>query len=644
MGLRDSTTAEASPGFRWAWLLLLACAALLAAPAPAADTQPYRVEFAPTGNDALDSTLKATSQLEALRESAPVDPFGLLARARADIDRLKTVLESFGYYQGSVAVTVNGTPLDEPGLGNTLTALPNGSEARCKLSFGLGPLYHLGRIDIDGSLPEAARNSLQLSPGAPAIASDVLAGGARVLTTLQNDGYAFAKVDPPIAYEDPDNRVLNLTFKVEPGPKVAIGDIRITGLKRVHESFVRRRLLLHTGDPYSAAGVEKARSDLLAAGVFSTVVVRLGNAPDEQGRVPVTLRLQERLKHSFSFSAAYSTDLGGSGGVTWTDRNFRGNAEQLDVRANLINIGGNATQGLGYDTGVKYILPDFGHRDQSLQFAIGAIKQNLQAYDQEALTSGVTLSRKLSSLWTATAGVSAVHETITQETSTCGQQKNTCVYTLLAFPVGALYDSTNLASPLLDPTHGLRASFSLTPTLSYGTTNATFLLSQVSASTYFDLEGLLRTEPGRSVLALRGIAGIASGATQLDLPPDQRFYAGGSGTVRGFRYQSIGPVLKDQNNNPTANPPIPAGGTSMTAVNVEYRQRWGRSLGFALFADAGEVSDGVSAVSGKYRIGAGAGARLYTPLGPLRFDVAVPVNRQPEDDAFEFYIGIGQAF
>ena len=166
----------------------------------------------------------------------------------------------------------------------------------------------------------------------------------------------------------------------------------------------------------------------------------------------------------------------------------------------------------------------------------------------------------------------------------------------------------------------------------------------MSASTYFDLDRLLGTEAGRSVLAIRGIAGVATGATKLDLPPDQRFYAGGSGTVRGFRYQSIGPVLKDQNNNPTANPPIPAGGTSMTAVNVEYRQRWGRSLGFALFADAGEVSDGVSAVSGKYRIGAGAGARLYTPLGPLRFDVAVPVNRQPEDDAFEFYIGIGQAF
>jgi translocation and assembly module TamA len=625
-------------------VLLLACAVLIAGRANAADTQPYRVDFAPTGNDALDSTLKATSQLEALRTSAPVDPFGLLARARADINRLQTVLESFGYYQGSIAVTINGTPLDEPGLGNTLTALPNGSEARCKLSFELGPLYHLGRIDIDGSLPDKARNSLQLSSGAPAIASDVLAGGARVLTTLQNDGYAFAKVDPPIAYEDPDNRVLNLTFHVETGPQVAIGDIGITGLKRVHESFVRRRLLLHTGEPYSAAAVEKARADLLATGVFSTVVVRLGNEPDEEGRVPVTLRLQERLRHSFSLSAAYSTDLGGSGGVTWTDRNFRGNAEQLDIKANIINIGGNATQGLGYDTGIKYILPDVGHRDQSLQFAIGAIKQNLQAYDQEALTSGVTLSRKLSSLWTATAGVSAVHETITQETSTCGAQQNVCVYTLLAFPIAALYDSTNLASPLLDPTHGIRASFSLTPTLSYGTTNATFLIKQVSASTYFDLDRLLGTEAGRSVLAIRGIAGVATGATKLDLPPDQRFYAGGSGTVRGFRYQSIGPVLKDQNNNPTANPPIPAGGTSMTAVNVEYRQRWGRSLGFALFADAGEVSDGVSAVSGKYRIGAGAGARLYTPLGPLRFDVAVPVNRQPEDDAFEFYIGIGQAF
>src|SRR6202030_534805 len=138
---------------------------------------------------------------------------------------------------------------------------------------------------IDGSIPDSARGMLALSSGAPAIASDVLAAGARLLTALENQGYAFARVDPPVAHEDPDKHVLNLSFHVVTGPPVQIGEIRFEGLKRVHERLVRRRLLLYTGQPYSAVAVEKARKDLLTLGVFAAASVRLGDAPDSLGRV-----------------------------------------------------------------------------------------------------------------------------------------------------------------------------------------------------------------------------------------------------------------------------------------------------------------------------------------------------------------------
>jgi translocation and assembly module TamA len=646
----------------------------------AADPQPYRVDLAPTGNGALDATLKATSQLVALRTKTPVGPFGLIARARADAPRLQTVLESYGYYQGSVALTIDGASLDEPSLGDNLSALPKGKDALCKVSFNLGPLYHLGRIEIEGAVPDFARGSLGLNPGAPAVATDVLAGGARLLTALENRGYAFAKVDAPVAYEDPDRRVLNVSFHVTTGPAVRIGEIRFEGLRRVHERLVRRRLLLHTGDPYSAIEVEKARKDLLTLGVFSAASVRLGNGPDAEGRAPITFLMSERKRHAVNLSAGYSSDLGGSTGVSWTDRNFRGNAEQLNLSATVINLGGTATKGVGYDTEAKYIIPEFAHRDQQLQFALGAIKQYLQAYDQNAETSGVTLSRKLSTVWSASIGVSAVHETITQE-------GNTHVYTLFALPVGVLYDSTDLASPLLDPTHGLRGSLSLAPTLSRGQPNATFFVTQASITKYLDFSRLLRAAPGRSVLALRAIAASAIGAKSVvenveenttetvngrqttvpvtvpvsvpDLPPDQRFYAGGSGTVRGYRYQSVGPQFPDGN---------PVGGTAMTAVNVEFRQRIAESFGAVVFADAGEVTDKLSTFSGLihgkrcsaatplegtasaqgtptcYTVGVGVGARYYSPIGAIRLDFAVPTFRRSNDDRFEIYIGLGQAF
>ena len=617
----------------------------LASSARAADPQAYQVDLASVGNDDINQTLKATSDLLSLRTSAPVSPFGLIARARSDTDRLKTALESFGYYESHVTININGLPLTDPSLGEALTALPQGSSARVAVSFSLGTLYHLRRIDIDGEVPPPinARQTLGLSSGQPAVAATVLAGGAHLLSAMQEQGYAFAQVDAPVAYEAADAPVLDVSFHVVAGAKVRIGEIHVEGLQRVHESLVRRRLLLHSGEIYKPSAIEAARHDLLGMNVFSQVSVQVGSKADESGDVPITFKLRERLRHSINLSAAYSSDLGGSGGVTWTDRNVFGNAEQLSVTANLTNLGGSDTTGTGYDTGVKYTIPDFLHRDQSLQFAVTAIKQQLQAYDQTAQTASVTLSRKLSSVWTVSAGLSATDETILQVINALPDSSGVIVpvsakfdYTLLAVPFKVIYDSTNLPTALEDPRHGFRGSLTLTPTLAIGHPNATFLISTLSIATYFDLNNLLPIAPGRSVLAARALAGVAEGAGELSLPPDQRFYAGGTSTIRGYGYQLVGPMFPNTDN--------PTGGTAITTGGLEFRQRLYTNWGFVAFVDAGQVSASLKPLPDDIRVGAGAGVRYYTPIGPIRFDLAVPVDRRAGEDSFEVYIGLGQAF
>jgi translocation and assembly module TamA len=198
------------------------------------------------------------------------------------------------------------------------------------------------------------------------------------------------------------------------------------------------------------------------------------------------------------------------------------------------------------------------------------------------------------------------------------------------------YDSTNLASPLEDPRRGIRTSLSITPTLALGHPNARFLITQIKAAAYFDLNHLLPTDPGRTVLAARALAGLAEGAGELSLPPDQRFYAGGSGTIRGYAYQSVGPKFTGTT--------IPIGGTAITAGSVELRQRFGANFGAAVFVDAGQVSASLRTVPGEFRIGTGAGVRYFTPIGPIRLDVAVPTQRRAGEALFEIYIGLGQAF
>ncbi len=581
----------------------------------------------------MDATLKATSDLQSLRRSAPVSPFGLIARARSDVDRLKTALESFGYYQSTVAIKINGTMVNNPGLADVLNALPKGNDAVVEISITLGPLYRLRRIDVEGDLPDEVRNALGLTGGQPAVAADVLAGGMRMLTALQDRGYAFAAVDPPVAYEAADAPALDVSFKVVMGPKVNIGTIQFDGLRRMHESLLRSRLMLSTGDAYSASAIERARRALLGLGVFNQVSLDVGGAVDESGGVPVTFKVRERPRHAISVSGAYSSDLGGSGGVTWTDRNVAGNAEQLTLKASVINLGGgSATTGIGYDTSAQYLMRDFGRRDQSLQFAVGALKQSLQAYDQTARTTGVTLTRKISRAWSASVGGATTNEQVTQNLKHYN-------YTLFALPMSVAFDSTQLASPLEDPRRGVRASLGVTPTLALGRPHATFIISQAKAAGYFDLEHLLPTEPGRTVLAARVLAGRAQGAGETSLPPDQRFYAGGSGTIRGYRYQSVGPLFTQ---GPAAG--LPIGGTAISAGSLELRQRFGGNFGAAIFVDAGRVSASVRAVATGFRTGAGGGVRYFTPIGPIRVDVAVPTPRRARDDAFEVYIGLGQAF
>ena len=603
----------------------------------------------------VEATLSASSDLVSLRTTAPVSPLGLILRARGDTVRLKTVLESYGYYQSEVTATINGAALGSTDLADKLVALPAGRDAQVVVSFVPGPLYRIGKVTLEGDLPQALRARLDLRTGQPAVAADVLDAGARLLTALQDQGFAFAKVDAPVAYELPDTHELDVTFHVQAGAITRIGAIAVTGLQRTKLSAVLSRLGLHRGDQYSAQALDKARRNLLAMGVFGTVEVRLAAQADADGSVPVTFGVTERKLHAVTLNAAYSTDLGASGGVTWTDRNVFGHGEQLNLSASMINLNGSATTGIGYDTGAKLTLPAFLRPAQNLDVSLDAIQQSLLTYNQTAQTAAITLTRTLSKVWSASAGFSTKEETIYQPQEQfvpANLGKTTFYYTLFALPLSLRYDSTDLSSPLLDPTHGLRAALTVSPTLSLGPPNATFVISQIRASAYFDLNELSWTAPGRTVIAVRGLSGYAQGASVTDLPPDQRFYAGGSETVRGFRFQSVGPQFSDT--APADAPQIiganfseqtPVGGVAVDAGSIELRQRVGTHYGFAVFADAGRIGETALPFSGKYAIGFGTGVRYYTPIGPLRLDFAVPLHlTAPTADHFEIYVGLGQSF
>ncbi len=601
----------------------------------AADPQPYTVTFNDTGNAALDQALEDSSTLASLNQSAPVGPFALVARAQKDLERFAIALDSFGFYKGKAQVRIAGRALDDPGLYDFLVRAPANPPVQVAVAVEPGPLFHLRKIEIKGTVPDRLGSGLGLKPGAPALAADVLAARERLLEALLDDGHALAKVDEPVAILVPEADALDVSFQTEAGPVATLGEISLHGLDGVNASYVRRRLLLFYGDQFNPKAIEKARQDLASTGVFSSVRVRPAEQLDGQGRLPVDFEFTERPKRVVNIGAAYSTDLGGSLSSTWQHRNLLGNAEQLNLTAGVTQLGGNSTTGIGYKGMAGFVKPDFLERNQSLGINLGGIKQSLIAYDQQAILGDVVLSRKFADHWIGSVGLAGEQSQITQDSSIF-QQSQTNHYTLLSLPVSLKYDSTD---SLLDPTGGIRAAASLTPIFplafsSSASINAprpdTFLVMQISGSGYLDL-----AEPGRSVLALRGTVGDVQGASQFDMPPDKRFYAGGSTTVRGYRYQSIGPQTYSGK---------PLGGTALAAGTVEFRQRILEDYGAVVFADMGQVNTDGLPFTGIWRLGAGVGARYYTAFGPIRLDVALPVVKQANGGAFEVYIGLGQAF
>lgn len=586
----------------------------------AAETVNYTVTFQPSGDARLDTLLKQTSSLVSLRKGIPAAPFALIGRAQADTEQFAVVLHSLGYDAGTVTVTIDGMALNDPALFDRLAQASAGESAKILISPRPGAVFHLGRVDVTG-LPPGFKPPALLKPGEVALAAPILAVTPALRTALHNDGYAFAAVSEPLAVAVPAAHLLDVSYKITAGPRVKIGPIRFSGLTRTNEAFLRRHIALKEGQLYSDTAITAARDSLLNLGVFSSVTPLPQDQLTPDGQVPILFRVTQQKLHAVTFSGSYATDVGMTISASWEDRDLFDHAETLTFTAAANGLGGTGTVAPGYDLKAVFAKPDYYVRGQTLSVSLEALNESLNAYSRIAEVAGVQISRALTPHMTISYGPSFVTERVFQNGTTQS-------YVLVQLPTTLAYNTTD---SVLEPTRGINASVSLTPTEPVsGTTSAPFLIAYASASTY------LAVEPeGRGIIAVRGQVGTIRGASQFQVPADQRFYAGGSGTVRGYAYQTIGPLFSDD---------TPEGGLALDAFSLEFRQHIGNSFGIVPFVDAGQVSAGNVPFTGRLRVGVGLGGRYYTSIGPIRVDFAVPLTRIAGDSAFEIYVGLGEAF
>ncbi|MBX2809352.1 MAG: BamA/TamA family outer membrane protein, partial [Cellvibrionaceae bacterium] len=202
-------------------------------------------------------------------------------------------------------------------------------------------------------------------------------------------------------------------------------------------------------------------------------------------------------------------------------------------------------------------------------------------------------------------------------------------FALLGLPISLQFDSRNHP---LNPLSGKLVGVQIEPLIDTLNTQTQFYKLGFSATSY----QTARAAWLQPSLALRLNLGSISGSETADVPADERYYAGGGGSIRGYAYQSLGPQTNDK----------PAGGRSLTEVSGEMRLRFNKTWGGALFTDGGNVFESAFANNWQDLSWSwGLGLRYFTSFAPIRLDIAFPLDkREGLDDRFQLYISLGQAF
>nr|WP_312447333.1 autotransporter assembly complex family protein [Brevundimonas naejangsanensis] len=589
--------------------LLLATAALCAFATQAAAEPRAQIR------GEIDADLKRQlEQAVGQVDGAPANRFEARRRARAALESAQALLRSEGYYQATVHDQVEGE--------ETPVAI---------VEVTPGRRFLLGEAKVNWSAPApdadtsaAVIENIKLKPGEPGRAADVLAAEGRLIADLTRRGYADAVAHPRRVVVD------HATFLVEPGFNVASGElVRLDGIQLrtrgpTKPDWVQSLVPWREGDRYDPEDVAELERRLLDTGVYDGVGVALSSLDDTRpdGLRPVVVTLADRPVSLLEAGASYSTYEGVGVDVFRTRYNRFGRADTLRYGARIASIDSRI--------GGEWSQPHWRRAGRTLKLSSFIVNEQTDAYDRSALTMAADLSQRLgkTSWFSYGVGVDAGRYTeyrFDPETQTpITLDRDLAIVTLRG---SAYMDRSN--DPL-NPTTGYRLSVSAQPTAVTGEDTVMFLRTEGQASAYLPLQ-----DGAKTVLAGRARIGSIIGGEELTVPSDRLFYSGGGGSVRGYSYQSINPRLPDNR---------PRGGLSLFETSLEVRRDIGEKFQAVAFVDGGAVGFQETPNFSNMRYGAGVGVRYKLPFGPVRADIAFPLNKREGDSGFQLYISIGQAF
>ncbi len=399
----------------------------------------------------------------------------------------------------------------------------------------------------------------------------------------------------------PDERAADLVLHFDSGPRYRFSDVRFT------DGILRERLLqnysdIRPGDAYSSNALVELSESLDGSGYFESVSINTDPRDEEAHTVPVDVRLTAAKRRVYTIGLGFATDSGPQGRLGYINRRRNDRGHQFESR-----LFGSAVKS---ELTASYRWPLRDPRKEWFSVNAGAQREDTDTSENDTFKLGIQRTRSLSTRWIETHYADFAYERFT-----IGDQDTDSRLVI----VGVSREST-VGRNFRRTVRGRRLHLDLRGATDALGSDTNFLQFTASGTWLRPLgeknRAILRTKLGTTVLD-----------KLTELPASVRFFAGGDRSVRGYDFESLGP--RDDAG-------LVIGGSRLVELSIEFDRLFRENWAVAAFVDTGSAFRGSEP---EFSTGAGIGLRWYSPVGPVRFDVAHPFD-DPDQD-FRIHISLG---
>ncbi len=545
----------------------------------------------------------------------------------ADLETLKSFYMNQGYLEFSIDST-------------QVSISPDKQDIYITVNVTEGEKYTISDVKLAGELQvpeEELKPLVKINKGDTFNRQLVTETSKAISDRLGNEGYAFSNVNaiPEINKQD---HTAAFTFFVDPGKRVYVRRINLTGNTRTRDSVLRREMRQLESAWYAGDKINRSKERLVRLQYFDTVDLETPAVPGTTDQVDLNVNVTEKSTGSIQFGAGLSSSDGVVLGVTINQPNFLGTGNRVNTQINTSKI--NTIYSLSFTD--PYFTPDGVSRgfDVYRRDLNTRSNNNIGTYSSQSYGVGVRFGLPLSEKDFLSAGLTADFTKVDLSSDSPKQYLDFC-----GNSSGCNSDSLQLSSSW---THDSRDNTLFPNKGVLQRLTAEVSLPVLDLEYYkIDYKHSWFKEVTKDVtFMLNGELGYADSYGDKEYPFFKNFYVGGVNSVRGYDNGSIGPRDFD----PGTNRDFAVGGTTRIVGNAEVfipvpLIKKSSQFRLSAFVDAGNVYGNNESINlGEIRYGAGVGVSWFSPFGPLKLVFAKALNAKDTDDTQTLQFQLGSQF